>query len=248
MGTELVDLNILAGLLALGSDPPLVTHDNSRVGTCKTNACNGDHRTLQYHENNLVISQVAIKAALQFCNTENGANKDSQRCDCKSYLCKLAIGFVRYEGSAVHTNKEPLPLRAAAQSNGAFVLVLRVAAHSECKFQRKSHEQGQREDLESQTSNHYVDTSIAETLSVGDRGQSTASCLQNQRKNIARDEDYCVCVWANSRDTLAVNFDDSCETDVNAGAEEGGTNSQGNKVPVFQLVSFQYHEKSAKVD
>lgn len=92
------------------------------------------------------------------------------------------------------TDEKGLPFEGAADRDGGGVNLVGVSAQSECEVDTENHEDREGDDLGDETGDHDVDARLSGArVVVGGGGDAAAPALENEREEVARDEDEGVC-------------------------------------------------------
>lgn len=93
-------------------------------------------------------------------------------------------------------------------------------------------EENHGDDLRDETSNHDLDTSVGVSLGVGSGSQVTTNGLEDEREEIAADEDDGVKLGLETRVLSTDCGDDTTEAEVDTGSEQSRGEGEGDQVPV----------------
>ena len=182
-----------------------------------------DHRSFQDHEDNFVVGQRSIESLVEFCNTVDATDEDQDSCYSQSGL-------------------EPNEAAALAQPVEEHLAVL-LAPPLRCndtpsKVGGHDHEETETGDLKCKTSNHDVDAGLLQWVTwVSNRGHGTAGRLQDERHDVARDENLSVGARPEERILRAMHNHNSSQAQVDGSCEEGWSDGETDNVAVVRLRS-----------
>lgn len=170
-----------------------------------------DHRALQDHEDQLVVRQLAVEPLLQLDQPVHAPHEDRRR---------------RHRDAG----QEQPPHPRAPQRLEPRVQPPLLPPHLHRELGAQRHERRQRRDLAGEAGDHDVDADVLGVLVVRRRGEAAAGGLQDERDEVAADEEEGVGARADARDVLAVDDDDAAEAEVDGGAEEGRADGEADEV------------------
>lgn len=106
-----------------------------------------------------------------------------------------------------------------------------LAPHGPSEVCAQHGEHGQADDLEGQARNHDVDARLQQGIRARGIGQGAPDSLQDERKDVAADEDDGVGARFEPSEGFSVNEDDAREGKVDCGGEEARCDCKNDNVP-----------------
>lgn len=175
---------------------------------CEGSGRNGDHDTVKDDEFGFVTHDLVAPATRHLWNTVDASSKDSYICD-------------------KDTGEEESEFQVVTESRGGLREPATAKVDPDKVFDKEASEDCEDNYLEDDTRKHQVASNIDGVRTVGSAGSSAStSALEDERKQVAADEDPSVPVWWYAREFLAEGVDEMFQREVNPGGNEGWRNNQ----------------------
>jgi hypothetical protein len=180
----------------------------SGVEDSKDTDSDDDHDTLEDNELGLVAHQLAPPSERQLGDTVDAADEDGK------------VG----DNDRAHKQSEA---SLVEQRHGLGGELVAATARAEHVLDEKVAEESEDNDLEDDSGNHQVCADVLQAgTGVCGRREATAGALEDEREEIAGDEDACVPDGLEARPRLAEADDDVLEREVDTGGDKGGRDDE----------------------
>jgi len=186
----------------------------SRVEDRKGQRCNENHHTVQDNELGLILHNLVAPSTAHLGDTVDAAGEDCHVGD--------------KEGAHEEAEAGILGQLARGRREGVAALV-----HADHVFDEEAAEDDQHNDLENYTGEHEVGAGLEHAgARVGGRGGSATGALQDEREDVAADEDACIPHGLEAGVLLAEGEHEVLESQIDAGGDKCGRENEADDLHV----------------
>lgn len=180
----------------------------SRMEHCQHANSQDNHDTLKNNEFRLIAHELTPPATSQLRNAVDASHEDAKVC------CN----------NSAH---EATEAGLAKQCHRLLGQLIAVVVCAQSIFAKEASKDSEDKDLKDDTSNHQICADVLHFgATVRSRCDTTTCALENEREDIASDEDASVPHGSKTRPSFTEADDDMLEREIDAGGDESGRNNE----------------------